>query len=66
MGRRKACFVVKARRRFPRGDAKGTNLAGLAVERSIKFQFAINLKSTKWIGYRIPPNVLLRANRVIR
>ncbi|MBI2180678.1 MAG: ABC transporter substrate-binding protein [Deltaproteobacteria bacterium] len=58
MYRRAAVFVDKI--------LKGTKPTDLPVEQPMRFEFIVNLKTANQIGLTIQPNVLVRANRVIR
>ena len=45
---------------------KGRMPADPPVEQPMKFEFIVNLIAAKQIGFTVPPNVLVRADRVIR
>jgi ABC-type uncharacterized transport system substrate-binding protein len=52
------CFAAEAQ--------QPTKIPRIGLEQPMKFELIINLKTAKQIGLKIPPNVLARADRVIK
>jgi putative ABC transport system substrate-binding protein len=45
---------------------KGTKPGDLPVEQPMKFQFVVNMKTAKLLGLTMPPEIMVRATRVIQ
>jgi putative ABC transport system substrate-binding protein len=63
------CYASSTRRRavtYIDKILKGTKPAELPVEQPMRFEFIVNLNAAKQIGMTIPPNVLARAQKVIK